>query len=140
MKKRTTTSGYVLENPISLIVDKPREDWTRADLIRVIEEKQIERIAFHYTGLDGQLKELRLPLNDRKQAELILGEGERVDGSSLFKGLVDVALSDLYVVPVYRSAFLSPFDEGTLDVMCRYLTPDGNLAPFALENVLHKAH
>ena len=86
MKKRTTTSGYVLENPISLIVDKPREDWTRADLIRVIEEKQIERIAFYYTGLDGQLKELRLPLNDRKQAELILGEGERVDGSSLFKG------------------------------------------------------
>jgi len=64
----------VLENPISLMLDKPREDWTRTDLIHVIEEKQIERIAFHYTGLDGQLKELRLPVVDRKQAELILGE------------------------------------------------------------------
>ena len=86
MKKRTNAPEYRLENPISLILDKPREDWTRADLVRVIEEKQIERIAFHYTGLDGQLKELRLPVVDRKQAELILGEGERVDGSSLFKG------------------------------------------------------
>ena len=140
MKKWTKGPEYVLENPITLLLDKPKEDWTRADLIRVIEEKQIERIAFHYTGLDGQLKELRLPVGDRNQAELILGEGERVDGSSLFKGLVDVALSDLYVVPVYKSAFLSPFDAGTLDVMCRYLTPDGNLAPFALDNVLHKAH
>ena len=33
------------------------------------------------------------------------------DGSSLFKGLVDTALSDLYVVPSYKTAFLSPFDE-----------------------------
>ena len=140
MRKKTKTPEYVLENPISVILDKPREDWTRMDLIHVIEEKQIERIAFHYTGLDGQLKELRLPVGDRKQAELILGEGERVDGSSLFKGLVDVSLSDLYVVPVYKSAFLSPFDEGTLDVMCRYLTPKGDLAPFALDNILHKAH
>ena len=140
MRKKTKTPEYVLENPISVILDKPREDWTRMDLIHVIEEKQIERIAFHYTGLDGQLKELRLPVGDRKQAELILGEGERVDGSSLFKGLVDVSLSDLYVVPVYKSAFLSPFDKGTLDVMCRYLTPEGDLAPFALDNILHKAH
>ena len=131
--------GYALENPISLVVDKPREDFTREDLIRVIEEKQIKRITFHYTALDGKLKELKLPVANRYQAERILADGERVDGSSLFRGLMDTALSDLYVVPVYKTAFLNPFDEGSLDCICRYLMRDGDLSPFALDNILHNA-
>jgi glutamine synthetase len=133
------SKDYALTNPISLIVDKPREEFTREDLIKVVEEKQIERITFHYTALDGKLKELKLPVADRSQAERILADGERVDGSSLFKGMVDVALSDLYVVPVYKTAFLNPFDEDSLDFICRYLTEDGSLAPFALDNILHNA-
>lgn len=131
---------YALTNPISLIVDKPREAFTRADLIRVIEEKQIERITFHYTGLDSKLKELKIPIANRLQAERILADGERVDGSSLFKGMVDVALSDLYVVPVYKTAFLNPFEEGSLDFICRYITDNGELAPFALDNILKNAN
>ena len=115
MKTPTHDRTYALVNPICAIVEKPRTELSRADLVRVIEEKQIEKITFHYTGLDGKFKELRLPVTNRYQTELILGEGERVDGSSLFKGLVDVALSDLYVVPVYRTVFLNPFDKGSLD-------------------------
>jgi hypothetical protein len=42
---------YALVNPLCLLVVKPREDLTREDLIRVLEEKQIERITFHYTAL-----------------------------------------------------------------------------------------
>jgi glutamine synthetase len=132
-------STYALTNPISLIVDKPREEFTREDLIHVIEEKQIERITFHYTALDGKYKELKIPIANRYQAERILADGERVDGSSLFKGMVETALSDLYVVPVYKTAFLSPFDEGSLDITCRYLTRDGILAPFAPDTILHNA-
>jgi len=64
--------------------------------------KQLERITFHYVGLDGKLKELKIPVTSLSQAETILAEGERVDGSSLYKGLVDMGLSDLYVVPVYN--------------------------------------
>ena len=139
MKTPTHDRTYALVNPICAIVEKPRTELTRADLVRVIEEKQIEKITFHYTGLDGKFKELRLPVTNRYQTELILGEGERVDGSSLFKGLVDVALSDLYVVPVYRTAFLNPFDKGSLDFICRYYTHEGELAPFALDSILHKA-
>lgn len=131
---------YALTNPISLIVDKPREAFTREDMIKVITEKGIERITFHYTALDGKLKELKLPIADRYQAERILTDGERVDGSSLFAGMVDVALSDLYVVPVYKTAFLNPFDEGSLDFICRYLTHEGELAPFTLDNILHNAY
>jgi glutamine synthetase len=46
----------------------------------------------------------------------------------------------VYVVPVYKTAFLNPFDEGSLDFICRYLMPDGSRAPFALDNILHNAH
>ncbi len=130
---------FALANPLSRILNKEKEDFTRQDLIKVIEARQIERITFHYTGLDGKIKELKIPIADRHQAERILADGERADGSSLFKGMVDTAVSDLYVVPVYRSAFLSPFDEGSLDVMCRYLTHDAQLAPFALDTILSNA-
>ena len=64
----TAAAPYALTNPLSLIVDKPREDFTRGDLLRVIEEKQIERLTFHYTGLDGKYKELRLPVADEGRA------------------------------------------------------------------------
>ncbi len=132
--------NYALVNPISLLVDKPREDFTTEDFIKVIQEKRIERITFHYTALDGKLKELKIPISDRRQAEQILADGERVDGSSLFRGLVDESLSDLYVIPVYRTAFLNPFDEGSLDFICRYLMHDAHLAPFAMDNILHHAY
>lgn len=129
-----------LTNPLTTLLAKDRADFTRDDLIKVIAAKGIERLTFHYTGLDGKLKELKIPVTDRRQAERVLADGERVDGSSLFKGLVDVALSDLYVIPVYRSAFLNPFDPGSLDLVCRYLTHDGSLAPFAPDTILANAH
>ena len=131
---------YALMNPIARLLNKEPSAFTRADLLNIIEEKEIERITFHYTAIDGKLKELKLPIASRFQAERILADGERVDGSSLFKGLIDVALSDLYVVPVYKSAFLNPFDPHSLDFICRYMTREGELAPFALDTVLNKAH
>ena len=130
---------YALANPLSVILDKAPRDFKRSDFLKVIDRKRIERITFHYTGLDGKLKELKFPVADPGQAESILAEGERVDGSSLFKGMVDASLSDLYVVPVYQSAFINPLDEGSLDFICRYLTKDGELAPFALDSILAKA-
>jgi glutamine synthetase len=135
----SSSHRFVLDNPISILLDKPRSEFERSDFLKVIKEKQIERIGFHYTGLDGKLKELKIPISNPRQAEIVLAEGERVDGSSLFKGMVDASLSDLYVVPLYRSAFLNPFDLGSLDFICRYVTKDGELAPFAPDNILTKA-
>ena len=84
-----------LANPLGLLLDKERDDFTRADMLRVVAEKGIERFTFHHTGIDGQLKELRLPFSDLRHAEEILAMGERVDGSSLFKGLVDASREPL---------------------------------------------
>ncbi len=130
---------YALANPLSLILDKPRESFSREDLVKVIETRGIERIVFHYTALDGKFKELKIPVVDRLQAERILADGERADGSSLFRGMIDAAVSDLYVVPVYKSAFLNPFDGKSLDFICRYVTRDGALASFAPDTILQKA-
>ncbi|MCK5147400.1 glutamine synthetase [bacterium] len=131
---------FALSNPLERILDKPRDTFVRDDFIKLVRDMDIERITFHYTGLDGKLKELKIPIANEKQARRILTNGERVDGSSLFKGMVDVALSDLYVVPSYKTAFLNPFDNGSLDFVCRYLTADGQRAPFTLDNVLHNAY
>jgi len=131
---------FALENPIEVLTGKKRSELTRGDLINIINKKQIERITFHYTSIDGRIKELRLPITSHAQAEIILAEGERVDGSSLFKGVVDAAKSDLYVIPVYKTAFINPFDKTSLDFICRFVTGDGELAPFAPDNLLHITH
>lgn len=131
---------FALENPIEVMTGKKRTDLTRNDLIQLILDNQIERVTFHYTGIDGKIKELRIPVTSREQIEVILAEGERADGSSLFKGVVDAGKSDLYVVPVYSSAFINPFDETSLDFVCRFLTGDGELAPFAPDNLLALTH
>lgn len=132
--------SYALTNPLSLLLNKPADQFQRADLLKIIEKKQVERITFHYTAIDGKLKELKLPISNKVNAERILANGERVDGSSLFKGLVETTLSDLYVVPQYKTAFLNPFDKGSLDFMCRYFTKEGELAPFAPDCILNKAY
>ncbi len=131
---------FALANPISLLCDKERHDFTREDLINVMMKQGIERITFHYTSIDGKIKELKIPVANRSQAELILTEGERVDGSSLFKGIVDTGKSDLYVVPLYKSAFLNPFDCKSLDFICRFFDKEGELASFPPDNVLNKAN
>ncbi|MGA3161773.1 MAG: glutamine synthetase family protein [Terracidiphilus sp.] len=132
-------SVYALTNPICLLADKPREEFTREDLLQVIERKQIERITLHYTALDGKYKELKVPISSRLQAERLLADGERVDGSSLFKGMVESTISDLYVAPLYKSAFLNPFGEPSLEITCRYLTREGTLVPFAPDTILQNA-
>ena len=62
--------SYALSNPLSILLNKEKSDFNKEDLIKVIEEKQIERITFHYTALDGQLKELKIPVVNRQQADI----------------------------------------------------------------------
>jgi glutamine synthetase len=130
---------FALTNPLTLLIGKTREDFTRADLLKIIIEKKIERITFHYTALDGKIKELKIPITSRHHAETILAEGERVSGTFLFKDVLDDRSADLYVVPLYKSAFLNPFDSGSLDFVCRYINPYGERASFAPDNILHNA-
>ncbi|MBU4495616.1 MAG: glutamine synthetase family protein [Acidobacteria bacterium] len=131
--------SYALTNPLSILLNKATSEFQRKDILSIIEQKGIERLTFHYTALDGRMKELKIPVWSRRQTEPILAQGERVDGSSLFKGIVETSGSDLYVVPDYSTAFLNPFDGKSLDFVCRYLTKDGEPARFTPDNILAKA-
>ena len=130
------TGGYALANPLELELGKSRSEFTRKDLVRVIHAHHLERITFRYTDLDGRMHELKLPLRDQHHCERILANGERLDGSSIFKGVIDPGFSDLYVVPEYTSAFLNPFEDGSLDIMCRFITRDGEPAGFTPAHLL----
>ncbi len=129
----------MLENELLSFLDKEREDIQREDLLDFIEKKGIQFLALRYPALDGRLKTLRIPLTSKRRAEEVLAEGERVDGSSLFGAIVDSARSDLYVVPVYSTAFVDPFYENTLDVCCRFMDYSGELEPWTPQGVVEKA-
>ena len=113
-------------HPLVQFLQKPASEFTKEDILRYIEENQIEMINFRYVAGDGRLKTLNFVVNDLDYVKTILSCGERVDGSSLFKNL-DAGASDLYVIPRYRTAYLNPFAEiPTLDLLCSYYDKDGN--------------
>ena len=132
----------VLMNPSELVqfLKKPAHQFTRADIIRFIEAKEIEMVNFRYVAEDGKLKTLNFVVSNRQHLEDILSEGERVDGSSLFS-FVGAGSSDLYVIPRYRTAFVNPFTEKpALDILCSFYDFEGKALESSPENILRKAY
>ncbi len=128
-------------NPNRLVafLGKPACEFTKADILKVIEEMSIEMVNFHYMAHDGRLKTLNFVINSYEHIDEVLTSGERVDGSSLFPFL-EAGSSDLYVIPRFRTAFLNPFSEiPTLDLLCNYYTKDGKPFDMAPEYTLAKA-
>ncbi|MHC4660140.1 MAG: glutamine synthetase beta-grasp domain-containing protein [Planctomycetota bacterium] len=121
------TNDPLEKNPIVRATGKQHSDWERRDLLKYISEKNIERVNMRYVSLDGRLKELKIPVAGKKLLDRMLASGERIDGSNPFRGVVDPGESDLYLVPVYRTAFQNPFDEKALDIICRLYTAEGEL-------------
>jgi len=127
-------------NPVIQYLNKPADQLTKEDLIRFIEDYDIQMINFRYVGWDGRLKTLNFIIGSREHLENILTAGERVDGSSLFP-FVEAGSSDLYVIPRYKTAFLDPFSEiPTLNILCAYYDSKGNPVESAPEHILKKAH
>ncbi|MCK5689211.1 glutamine synthetase, partial [Myxococcota bacterium] len=126
-------------NQIAKFLDKSPSDFTRADLIRVVTEKDIKMLNFRYVGGDGKLKTLNFVINSLSHLNELLSTGERVDGSSLFRH-IPTAESDLYVVPRYRTAFINPFaDEPTLDILCSFYDRNGEPLKSAPEEITRQA-
>jgi len=127
-------------NPLVQYLNKPASEFTRADLIRYIEDNDIEMINFRYSAWDGRLKALNFIINSREHLEGLLSAGERVDGSSLFP-FIEAGSSDLYVIPKYKTAFLNPLSEvPTLDLLCSFYDRFGKPYESSPEFILKKAH
>jgi glutamine synthetase len=125
--------------PLVRKLGKPPAEWRRKDLYDYCLSEGVNVINFRYPALDGKLKELRLPVNDGAYLERVLTAGERVDGSSLFPKLFETSSSDLYVVPVYRWAFINPWAEDELDIVCRFADNEGNPCADTPDNLLVSA-
>ena len=119
---------------------KPASELTKADIITFVREKDIRMVDFMYPAEDGRVKTLNFMINNLSYLETILTDGERVDGSSLFPSFVEAESSDLYVVPRFSTAFVSPFSEiPTLCLLCSFLDKDGRPFASSPEQTLHRA-
>ena len=128
-------------NPNRLIkaLGKLPAEFTRADIIRFVEQNEIRMLNFRYVAGDGRLKKLNFVINSKAHLDRVLAMGERVDGSSLFP-FVAADSSDLYVVPRFRSAFVNPFaDVPTLDLICSFYDNRGEPLESAPEYIVRKA-
>ena len=126
-------------NPLVEQIGKQPKDFTKADIIKFIEDNEIKILNFRYVAGDGRLKSLNFVVTDSDYLEQVLSYGERVDGSSLFS-FVEAGSSDLYVIPRFRSAFIDPFAElPTLCLLCSYYTKDGKPLEISPEYILKKA-
>ncbi|MEA3504566.1 MAG: glutamine synthetase family protein [Bacteroidota bacterium] len=127
-------------NPLVQYLNKPAIGFTKADLIKFIEDNDIEMLNFRYVGEDGRLKSLNFVINSKDHLDAVLSSGERVDGSSLFSH-ISAGASDLYVVPRYKTAFLNPFSEiPTVDILCSFFDSAANPYTGASEYILKKSH
>ncbi|MCX6334546.1 MAG: glutamine synthetase family protein [Bacteroidia bacterium] len=132
----------ILMNPNELVrfLQKAARDFTRDDIVRFVEAKEISMINFRYAAEDGKLKTLNFVPYSREHLISILTAGERVDGSSLFS-FVESGSSDLYVIPRYRTAFLNPFsDTPALEILCSFYNKDGKPLESSPEYILMKAY
>ena len=97
-------------NQLVAFLQKPTSEFTKADIISFIQQKDIRMVNFMYPAGDGRLKTLNFVINNQAYLEAILTCGERVDGSSLFS-FIEAGSSDLYVIPRFCTAFVDPFAE-----------------------------
>lgn len=127
------------QNSLVKYLRKPAIEFTRHDIIRYIEENEIEQINLNFVNEDGKLKTLNFVITSRAYLESILSTGERVDGSSLFS-YIDASTSDLYVIPRFKTAFVNPFSEvPTINLFCSFYTKKGEPLSSAPENILRNA-
>jgi len=128
-------------NPLVNYFKKSSKEFTKADMIKFVEDQEIKMVNFHYVAGDGRIKTLAFILNDREYLEQILSNGERVDGSNIFPAFIHAGSSDLYVIPRFSTAFINPFAEiPTLSFLCSYYDKDGKPLENSPEFILRKAH
>ena len=126
-------------NQLVAFFQKPTSEFTKADIVSFIREKDIRMVNFMYPAGDGRLKTLNFVINNQAYLETILTCGERVDGSSLFS-FIEAGSSDLYVIPRFCTAFVDPFAEiPTLSMLCSFFNKDGEPLESAPEHTLYKA-
>lgn len=111
---------------LASIIGKDNQKISYNDLLNFIKATDIEYVNFIYVGEDGKIKKLSFYNFSLDYIKKILLFGERADGSSIFKFLKNEK-SDIYIVPIYNTAFIDPFSKfKSINVFCTFFDSFGN--------------
>lgn len=109
--------------------------YTKEDVLRIAEEKDVKFIRLQFTDIFGQLKNVAIT---RSQLEKALNNECMFDGSSI-EGFVRINESDMYLRPDYDSFVILPWKDRVARLICNVYCSDGE-TPFLGDprNVLKK--
>ncbi|MFD1436485.1 type I glutamate--ammonia ligase [Kroppenstedtia eburnea] len=103
--------------------------FTREDILRSVEENNVEFIRLQFTDLLGTIKNVEIP---KSQLGKALDNKMMFDGSTI-EGFVRIEESDMYLYPDVNSWVIYPWggteDSRVAGLICDVYTPDGK--PFA---------
>ena len=105
-----------------------RKNYSREDIIKLVEEEDVEFIRLQFTDISGNLKNLAITAG---QLEKALDKDCMFDGSSI-EGFADVEESDMYLHPDYSTLEIFPWrpQQGKVArLICDVYRPDRT--PFA---------
>ena len=94
---------------------------TAADVLKLIEEKEVKFVDLRFTDTKGKEQHVTMPA--RLVDEAFFEDGKGFDGSSIagWKGIQE---SDMILMPDPDAAFIDPFfEETTLDLRCDVVEP-----------------
>ncbi|HAQ63779.1 MAG TPA: type I glutamate--ammonia ligase [Ruminococcaceae bacterium] len=109
--------------------------YTKEDILRIAEEKDVKFIRLQFTDIFGQMKNVAIT---RSQLSKALNNECMFDGSSI-EGFVRINESDMYLRPDYNSFAILPWKDGVARLICDVYCSDGS-TPFLGDprNVLKK--
>lgn len=109
--------------------------YTKEDILRIAEEKDVKFIRLQFTDIFGQMKNVAIT---RSQLEKALNNECMFDGSSI-EGFVRINESDMYLRPDYDSFVILPWKDRVARLICDVYCTDGK-TPFMGDprNVLKK--
>ena len=102
------------------------------DFLKIIKEKAIDYIQFHFTTILGDLKAVEFPANLWEE----LKDGTGVDGSSL--GLLTTEQSDMRIVPDYNTFSIFPWSPRVGRFICDLTDNQGAPYPLCPRGILKK--
>ncbi len=109
--------------------------YTKEDILRIAEEKDVKFIRLQFTDIFGQMKNVAIT---RSQLEKALNNECMFDGSSI-EGFVRINESDMYLRPDYDSFVILPWKDRVARLICDVYCTDGE-TPFLGDprNILKK--
>lgn len=127
-------------NPISKFIKKDPKDFTKADIVRYIEEKEVKMVQLLFVGEDGCLRKININVHSKSFVDQLLTWGEMIDGSSVFPSSSRTKSTSIILLPRLSSSFVNPFEPiHTLNFLCSVHTHSGKNLESSSEYILKKA-